>query len=245
VTRVKLFDFSDTLGVLFVEFDVMMSHMPPVSLAARFRAKGLLSGLTLCAVLAACTPLQVVTHHVSTSEASVPAGQYELDPHHWNVSFDVDHFHYSRFVMRFDKVTGQLDWSPDGMTASSVHVKIDAASVNTNVPLLDRMVKGPNMFDTARYPDIVFVGTSFKPTGDDKGTLTGDLTIHGATHPVTLAVTFNGHAVNPLTKQETLGFSADGHFSRSQFGLTTWYPAVGDDVHVAIQAEFAKAPATQ
>ncbi|SAK68459.1 YceI like family protein [Caballeronia fortuita] len=193
--------------------------------------------------LIACTPLQVVTHRVSSSESSVPPGRYQLDPHHWNVSFDVDHFHYSRFVIRFDKTAAQLDWNADGMSASSVRASIDASSVNTNVPLLDRMLKGPDMFDVARYPDIVFVSTSFQRTGDDKGVMTGDLTIRGATRPVTLNVTFNGHAVNPLTKQETLGFSADGHFSRAQFGLTTWYPAVGDDVHVAIQAEFSKAPA--
>jgi polyisoprenoid-binding protein YceI len=202
-----------------------------------------IAGFAMLIALGACTPLQVATHHVSANESSVPAGQYQLDAHHWNVSFDVDHFHYSRFVIRFDKVTGQLDWNAGGLEKSSAHIVIDAASVNTNVPLLDRMVKGADMFDVARYPSITFASTSFAPTGDDKGALTGDLTIHGVTHPVTLNVTFNGHAIDPLTKQETLGFSADGHFSRSQFGLTTWYPAVGDDVHVAIQAEFAKGPA--
>jgi polyisoprenoid-binding protein YceI len=204
----------------------------------------LIRSIVFTTMLGACTPLQVVTHHVSANESSVPAGHYALDPHHWNVSFDVDHFHYSRFVMRFDKASAQLDWNADGMASSAVRVNIDAASVDTNVPLLDRMVKGPDMFDVARYPDITFTSTSFQRTGDDKGSLTGNLTIRGTTRPVTLAVTFHGHAINPLTKLETLGFSADGHFSRAQFGLTTWYPAVGDDVHVAIQAEFAQASAT-
>ncbi|MDR5761619.1 YceI family protein [Caballeronia sp. LZ035] len=194
----------------------------------------------LVASMVACTPLQVVTHHVSSSESSVPPGHYQLDAHHWNVSFDVDHLHYSRFVIRFDKATAQLDWNADGLSASSVRATINASSVNTNVPLLDRMLKGPDMFDVERYPEIVFVSTGFQRTGDDKGTLTGDLTIRGTTRPVSLNVSFNGHAVDPLTKLETLGFSADGHFNRSQFGLTTWYPAVGDDVHVAIQAEFSK-----
>ncbi len=220
---------------------------PFVSVAQALRAKTLrtIAGSALVATLGACTPLQVVTHSVSANESSMPAGRYQLDPHHWNVSFDVDHFHYSRFVMRFDKVKGQLDWGANDMTGRTAGVSIDAASVNTNMPLLDRMVKSPDMFDTARYPTIDFVSSSFKRTGDDKGTLTGNLTIRGTTRPVTLNVTFNGHAVNPLTKQETLGFSADGSFSRSQFGLTTWCPAVGDDVHVAIQAEFAKTPASQ
>ncbi|KMY85131.1 Protein yceI precursor [Candidatus Paraburkholderia calva] len=203
------------------------------------------SGLIVFAEFAACTPLQMVTHRVSSSESGVPTGRYELDPHHWNVSFDVDHLHYSRFLIRFDKVTGQLDWRPESMSTSNVRVTIDASSVNTNVPLLDRMVKGPDMFDIARNPDILFASTSFERTGDDKGILTGDLTIRGTTRPIKLNVTFNGHSVDPLTKRETLGFSADGHFDRSQFRLTTWYPAIGDDVHVAIRAEFAKTPALQ
>ncbi|WP_250474377.1 YceI family protein [Caballeronia sp. GAFFF1] len=192
------------------------------------------------ALLCGCTALNVVTHRVSANEASVPVGRYELDAHHWNVSFDVDHFHYSRFVIRFDKVSARLDWKAGGMAASPVQATIDASSVDTNVPLLDRMLKGPDMFDAARYPNITFQSTTFERSGDNTGTLTGDLTIRGVTRPVKLNVTFNGHAANPLTKQETLGFSADGHFSRAAFGLTTWFPAVGDDVHVAIQAEFGK-----
>lgn len=122
-------------------------------------------------------------------------------------------------------------------------VTIDAASIDTNVPLLDKMVKSPSLLDVERYPEIRFVSTKFERTGEARGTLTGDLTIHGVTQPVTLDVTFNGFAPDPLTKKDTLGFSAEGHISRAKFGLATWYPAVGDDIHVRIQAEFDKTPA--
>lgn len=192
---------------------------------------------------AACTPLQVVTHTVSQNEAKVPVGRYTIDPNHCSVTFDVEHFKYSRFTMRFDRKQGQLDWNEGGLEKSTVAVTIDAASVDTNVPLLDKMVKGPNMLDVARYPDVRFVSTRFERNGESHGTLTGNLTIHGTTQPVKLDVTFNGFAPDPLTKQDTLGFSADGHFSRAKFGLGTWYPAVGDDIHVRIQAEFVKTPA--
>jgi polyisoprenoid-binding protein YceI len=192
------------------------------------------------ALAAACTPLQVVTHTVGTTEASVPSGRYELDAHHWSITFDVEHLKYSRFTMRFDRATAQLDWNEGRLDKSAVAAEIDAASVDTNVPALDRLVKGTDMFDAQRYPQIRFVSTRFERTGDARGTLTGDLTIRGATHPVTLNVTFNGFARNPLTKQNTLGFSAQGHFSRAQFGLSTWFPAVGDDVGVRIQAEFVQ-----
>jgi polyisoprenoid-binding protein YceI len=191
----------------------------------------------------ACTPVQVLTHSVSQNETRVPAGRYDLDHDHCSITFDVDHFKYSRFTMRFDRKQGQLDWNEGGLEKSTAAITIDAASIDTNVPLLDKMVKSTSMLDVARYPEIRFVSTRFERTGESRGTLTGDLTIHGVTQPVTLDVTFNGFARDPLTKKDTLGFSADGRFSRAKFGLSTWYPAVGDDIHVRIQAEFGRTPA--
>ncbi len=197
--------------------------------------------MAICAAsLAACTPLRVVTHSVSRTEADVPPGHYVMDAHHWSVTFDVDHFHYSRFVMRFDRAQAQLDWRAGGLDSASVDATIDATSLDTNVSALDSMVKGTQMLDAARYPQIRFTSTHFERTGEARGTLTGNLTIRGVTQPVTLDVTLNGYAPNPLTKQPTIGFSASGHFSRAKFGLSTWYPAVGDDIDVRIQAEFAQ-----
>src|ERR1700676_67405 len=126
--------------------------------------------VAVVAMVVAWTPLQVVTHTVIQSEPRVPPGQYELDPHHWSITFDVDHFKYSRFTMRFDRTTAQLDWSEGGLNRSSVATTIDAASVDTNVPLLDKLVKGTDMFDVARYPQIRFVSTRFERTGDARCT---------------------------------------------------------------------------
>lgn len=200
----------------------------------------------LCTALlttVACTPIQVLTHSVSQNEARVPVGRYDLDPEHSSITFDIDHFRYSRFEIRFDRKQGELDWNAGGLENSTTSITIDAASIDTNVPLVDKMLKSASMLDVERYPDIRFVSTHFERTGEARGTLTGNLTIHGVTQPVTLDVTFNGFAPDPLTKKDTLGFSAEGHFSRAKFGLATWYPAVGDDIHVRIQAEFVKTPA--
>ncbi|AOJ72615.1 MULTISPECIES: YceI family protein [Burkholderia] len=196
--------------------------------------------VALAGATASCTPLRVVTHSVSTAEAAVPAGRYTLDPHHWSIVFDVDHFKYSRFTMRFDRASAQLDWRAGGLADSGVTASIDAASIDTNVPLLDKLVAGADALDAARYPQIRFDGAHFTRTSATQGTLAGNLTIRGATRPVTLAVTFNGYGRNPLTKQDTLGFSASGTFSRAQFGVTSWFPAVGDHVRVRIEAEFVK-----
>jgi polyisoprenoid-binding protein YceI len=204
----------------------------------RARRRARCAALAAACLLWACTPLRVVTHSVSREGTAVPAGRYELDAHHWSVVFDVDHLHYSHFVMRFDRASAQLDWPASGLDGATVEATIDASSLDTNVPQLDQMVKGTQMLDVARYPQIRFVSTRFERTGEARGLLTGDLTIRGVTQPVTLDVTFNGYAPNPLTKQPTVGFSASGHFSRTKFGLTTWYPAVGDEINVRLEAEF-------
>ena len=86
--------------------------------------------------------------------------QYELDPYHWSITFDVDHLKYSRFTMRLDRATAKLDWDEGGLDRSSVAATIYAASVDTNVPLLDKSVTGDDMFDVARYPQIRLRGAN-------------------------------------------------------------------------------------
>src|SRR5271170_3226953 len=93
----------------------------------------LLSATLLTAM--ACTPVQVLIHTVSQNEARVPVGHYDLDPDHCSITFDIDHFKYSRFTMRFDRKQGQLDWNEGGLDKSSATITIDAASIDTNVPL--------------------------------------------------------------------------------------------------------------
>jgi polyisoprenoid-binding protein YceI len=204
------------------------------------------AAVALCAIsISACTPLRVVTQTVTSDEAQIPIGDYAMDAEHWSITFDVEHLKYSRFVMRFDRAHGTLAWRQGGLEASTVDVSVDAASVDTKVPLLDKMVKGPDMFDAATYPTIHFVGKRFVRTGANEGQLQGELTIRQVTRPVTLHVTFNGYGRNPLTKADTLGFSAHGSFSRAQFGLATWYPAVGNDVHVRVEAEFERPQASR
>lgn len=190
------------------------------------------------AALASCTAARVLTHSTNNDPLAVRPGAYRLDPHHWSVVFDVDHLGFSRFVMRFDRVTADLNFAAEAPERSQMTAVIDAASVDTNDPELDDMVRGPNMFDVNRYPEIRYQATGLQRTGTATGTMTGTLTIHDHSQPVTLQVTFNGGAPNPVTREYTLGFSATGTFNRSDFGLSTWYPAVGEDVRVSIQAEF-------
>lgn len=202
------------------------------------RAARLTASMGLVLLLASCAAARVATHDVSLDPVYVPAGTYSMDADHWSLLFDVGHFGYSRFVMRFDNATSTLDLRPDDLAKTRLEATVEASSIDTNVPELDTMVK--KLLKADRHPDIRFVSTRISRTGETNGTVTGDLTIAGETHPVTLDVTFNGASPNPLTGDDTMGFSATGSFRRSLWGLSDWRPAVGDEVRIRIQAEFRK-----
>jgi len=76
-----------------------------------------------------------------------------------------------------------------------------------------------------------------KVTGKNKAKVEGDLTMHGVTKPVTLNVKFNKAGANPLSKLQTIGFSATAVITRSEFGLDYAVPGVADAVNLVIEAE--------
>ncbi len=173
--------------------------------------------------------------------ASAPPGLYQLDPGRSAVTFDVAYFWHARLTMRFSRMDARLAGVENGLARARVIVTIDAASLQANVPLAARFVEGDAMLDAVHNPTIRFVSTRFFRTGALTGVLIGNLTIRARTRPVTLAVTFDQATRDaPAGGPRTLGFLAEGHFSRAAFGLSRWSSAVGDDVHMRIQAEFVR-----
>ncbi len=176
--------------------------------------------------------------HQTTEVAALPEGAYRLDPDHATILFKIDHLGFSKLVGRFDRFDATLDFDPEAPEAATLVVTIDPASINLGVPAFDQDLPGPSWLDVARYPEARFESQGIAITGEDTGTVTGDLTLHGVTAPVTLDVTFNGGGSSLLTGAYTLGFSARGSLLRSTFGLGAYAPAIGDEVILEIHAEF-------
>jgi len=204
------------------------------------RCAPLLVVIALAFGLGACSLVRVITHETTLDPVNLEAGNYEVDPSHISVSFKVDHFGFANYVGRFNKVSAALDYDPEAPADSVLNVSIEAASVDTLVELVTAQLKGPAFFDIESHPSLTFTSTLINLTSPTTAELTGNLTMAGNTHPVTLDVTFNGGGKNPLTQVDTLGFSATGQFKRSDFGIGAWIPAVGDDVTLDIEAEFVR-----
>jgi polyisoprenoid-binding protein YceI len=116
-----------------------------------------------------------------------------------------------------------------------VHIPI--ASLQLGDADWNRRILDRTFFDVKKYPEATFVSTQVHADGDGEGTVTGALTMHGVTRPVTLSVTLNALKRHPLTLHRTAGFSASGVISRKDFGMDAWSSMVGDQVKLQIECE--------
>jgi polyisoprenoid-binding protein YceI len=176
----------------------------------------------------------------TTDPAKVPAGSYVLDKKHASLTVKIVHMGFSHYTMRLDGLDGSFTYDPDNWQQTKVYFTVDPKSVDTHDPSFDKQIAG--YFEPDKYPTITFVSTAVSGGADGKGTVTGDLTFHGVTKPVTLDVTFDGagHGITPIGTR--LGFSGATQIKRSDFGLTGMIlnQFTSDDVDVIFEVEFEK-----
>ena len=170
---------------------------------------------------------------------------WSIDPAHSHVEFAVKHLMISTVKGRFGIITGTVQTDESDPAKGQVEVEIDAASIDTREAQRDAHLKSADFFDVEKFPKLTFKSTRITGVDKDSFTLTGDLTIHGVTRPVTLAVTSEGRGKDPWGG-ERAGFSATGKIKRSEFGLTwnqvleTGGFVVGDDIKISLDVELVK-----
>ena len=177
----------------------------------------------------ASADLALAQQVASPVPASVKAGTYKVEPYHTQAVFSVSHFGFTNFYGVFSGASGSLVLDPAKPSAARLEVTIPIQSVQTTSAQLDGMLKGDQWFDTAKFPTATFTSTKVVLSGKDSAVIAGNLTLHGVTKPITLEAHFIGAGVNPLDKSFTAGFEATGTIKRSDFGVSTYVPLVGDD----------------
>ncbi|MGB8843172.1 MAG: YceI family protein [Aliidongia sp.] len=194
----------------------------------------LVAALLTAPTLVSAAPTQSISH----DPATVTPGTYTVDSNHTRVLFSVSHLGFTTWYGEFTKVTGTLDLDPKAVAKSTFEIHIPMSSISTSNAKVDGELTSGQWFDAAQFPEIVFKADKVALTGKDKANVTGQLTMHGVTKPVTLAVKFNGAGMNPLAKVYTVGFELSGKIKRSDFGVKTYLPLIGDDVDLIISAGF-------
>lgn len=180
----------------------------------------------------------------STSPAAVST--WNLDPAHSAAEFKVKHMMISNVKGGFHGLKGTLTYNEADPTQSSVTAAADVNTLATGDDQRDTHLKSADFFDAAKYPEVTFRSTNVKRSGGDYE-VTGDLTMHGVTKPVTFQVEGFGTPNKDPWGNLRIGLSATTKVNRKDFGLT-WNAAletggvlVGEDVVLSLEAQFVKA----
>ncbi|MEO8118229.1 MAG: YceI family protein [Rhodoferax sp.] len=171
--------------------------------------------------------------------ANPPAGNYKIDSVHSVAYFEVGHAGgISRFMGRFNEMAGDL--VVDAPEKSHIKVEIKVDSIDTRSEALNKHLKSPDFFNAVQFPTVSFVSTAvtLSPAGD--GSVTGNLTMHGVTKPVTLKLKQIGSGKG-MKGESRVGYVATSTIKRSDFGMTYGIPqAATDELDLNINIEAAK-----
>jgi len=204
---------------------------------------------TLFAALAfaAATPLAAAPL-LTLQDAALPgtadtsrvvAGTYDLDGNHSYAHWTVNHMGFTPLDGMFGNASGTLTIDPANPEDASVDVTFDMTALTTHVDAFTKHLKSGDFFNVEEYPTARFVSTGVEVDGDE-ATITGNLTMHGVTKPVTLEAEFFGAGDNPMNKKLNIGFTAETTIKRSEFGLDYAIQVVPDEVELSIVAAFVK-----
>src|SRR5437868_4945873 len=145
-------------------------------------------------------------------------GTWTLDPLHTQVEFSAKHFGMMTVRGHFAELTATGDIHPEKPETSTVEVTIRTASIRTHNEQRDNDLRSSNFLEAEKYPTITFKSSKIEPKGPDRGTMTGDLTIKGVTHPVTLNVVKYGEFNDPRMGHR-IGYAAETKIDRKDFGM--------------------------
>lgn len=148
------------------------------------------------------------------------AADYTIDTEgqHAFVQFKISHLGFSYILGSFEEFSGSLSYDEDDVDASAVNVEVQVDSLNSNHAERDRHILSEDFLNASEYPTATFESTSFESTGDNEGTLTGNLTLHGETHEIEMPVTLLGQGEDPWGNYR-VGFEGSTMLTLSDYGI--------------------------
>ncbi len=166
-----------------------------------------------------------------------------IDSDHSVAGFVSRHMSIANVRGQFNKIKGTINFEPDDLANSSVEVIIDVKSITTGIKNRDEHLLSPDFLDADKYPEIIFRSTKVEGAGARSVKVSGDLTIHGITRPVTMDVGYSGPVKSPFGGETTFGFASAITINRFDFGVKWDVPMedgsliVGKDIQITLDIE--------
>ncbi len=171
--------------------------------------------------------------------------KWNIDPDHSVAGFTIRHLMIANIRGTLTGITGTILFDPASIENSSVEASLPVAGISTGNRKREEHLMTADFFDVEKFPTITFRSTRLERTGINRGKITGDLTMHGVTRPVTMEAEYIGPIKGPadLGGETTMAFSASLTVNREDFGIMWNVPfdngnlVVGKDVQITLDVE--------
>jgi len=167
---------------------------------------------------------------------------WKNDDPHSQLGFTVTHLGVSDVSGTFNDFDVTVTSSEPDFSDAVFELTANVASLDTRVEARDNHLKSADFFDAEKFPTITFKSIFLEKVDNNKYKLTGNLTMHGVTKPVTMALQYNGTVENAMNKKQTAGFQLTGTLKRSDFGIGVNFPEpmISDEVRIKADGEFIR-----
>jgi polyisoprenoid-binding protein YceI len=169
----------------------------------------------------------------------VRAEDYKVDAVHSAVLFRIQHMGVSFAYGRFNDISGSVSYDAAAPEKAKFDVSVKAASIDTGNADRDKHLRSADFFEVDKFPDISFKSKDVKKKSDKELEVTGDMTLHGVTKPMTVTISIVGVADVPRMGP-TAGFECSLTVKRSDFGMDKMMQGLGDEVTLRVALECHK-----
>ena len=164
------------------------------------------------------------------------AETYEVDTAHTYILFKINHLNVGNSYGRFNGATGTFVWNDADPSASRFEIMVSATNVDTDNEKRDKHLRSADFFNVAEHSSIAFKSTGVRKTGPDTYEITGQLSLLGRSHPITVTAVQTGHGKDPWGNYRR-GFETTFTIKRSRWGMDFMMNGLGDEVEITVSVE--------
>src|SRR5690606_30712836 len=168
---------------------------------------------------------------------------WKADPYHSKLGFTVTHLGIADVPGHFDKFDVTITSSKSDFSDAVVELTTDVNSINTRVEPRDNHLRSADFFDVEKYPTMYFKSNSIKKLSNNTYSLSGNLTLHGVTKPLTVTMVYRGTTANPNAKGAPVaGIQITATIDRSDFNVGNGFPPpmISNEVRIKADGEFGQ-----
>lgn len=178
----------------------------------------------------------------TTAVAAISLSLWTNDKAHSQLQFTVDHLGLSDVSGMFEDFDVTITSESEDFSDAVFELTAQVGSINTRIEARDNHLKSADFFDVETYPTITYKSTGITKVGEERFTLTGDLTIHGVTKSVDMDLWYRGIVVDEESNKQTVGFQLTGVINRMDFNVGPGFPEpmISNEVRIKADGEFIK-----